>query len=140
MDVNYTEAYRIIQSARVKLNQIMKTAPYKTFEDAEACNELEDLIDRLEASERTLTYLSSTPKEGVLQVEPTQDRYFIAFDDGTESNTLHAGDGLEAYYNDEWQIGRVEYRTAEVGEGYYFYGPGRPSLYRGMRVRSRITE
>lgn len=138
MDSQYTEAYRIIRSARLKLNRIIKTAPYKTFEDAEANNELEDLLGRLELAERTLTYLSKEPKEGVLELEPTQDRYFIVYSDGTESDTLHAGAGIEAYYNDEWQIGRVEHRTAEVGGGYYFYGPGRPSLYRGMRVRSRL--
>lgn len=140
MDSSYSTAYKIIQSTRIKLNEIMKAAPYKGFENAEANNELEDLIAHLEMAERTLSYLSVTPREGQLEYDPTQERYYIAYDDGTESGTLHAGDGLEAFVNDEWHIGRVEHRTAEVGGGYYFYGPGRPSLQMGMRVRSRITD
>jgi len=47
-----------------------------------------------------------------------------------------SGHPLEAYYDDEWHIGRVEHN----GTDYYFYGPGKPvlSIIDKVRVRQEI--
>lgn len=71
-------------------------------------------------------------KEGFLTEDRERKKYYIIYDDNTESNFLSCGSPLDIYYNNEWQEGRVEAR----GGKYYFYGDDNPFLYTGMRVRA----
>lgn len=137
MDANYNRAREIIRHTHARLTEIINESNYQGLENAEACRTLESLMEELENAEQTLSYLRQPVREGVLELEPTQDRYFIAYDDGKESYTLTCGESLEALIDGEWEIGRVEYGTREGIKGYYFYGDSKPLLFRGMRVRKR---
>ena len=69
-------------------------------------------------------------KEGVLVEDKQRKKFYIVYDDMTESNFLSCGSPLDACIDYEWYEGRVE---AADGR-YYFYGDTKVFLYTGMRV------
>jgi len=136
MDKNYFRAREIINKARHELEKIYNSADHKGIEDQEANSLLEILIEKLEAAESEINYLSSPVKEGRLIEDGSRGKFYIEYDDKTESPVLNCGSALELYYNDEWHIGRVE---ATDGK-YFFYGEDRPFLYTSMKARKRIID
>ena len=136
MKAEYTKAQDIINKSRLQLETILKAAENnKALEDKEAYYTLDNIIERLERAEDYLNYLNTPTKKGILMLNHDNNKYYIAYDDGTESYDLSCGYKLELFLDDEWNIGRVEAR----GDGeYYFYGCGKPSLFTGMKARKRI--
>lgn len=145
LDKEYSKAESIISNAKYQLEKIFDNGNYKGVENYEAYKELEHLIEKLDDTERHLQYLGKPTKEGRL-VEDRGGKFFIAYDDGEESYLLSCGTSLEVYLKEDleedveegWHIGRVEHRSKNGQEGYYFYGANKPFLYEGMRARKRI--
>lgn len=136
MKNEYTKAQDIINKAKFQLQKILdEVQGNKTVEDHEAYSILDNIIDRLTSAENELEYLNSPVKYGVLQEDHETGKYYIAYDDGTESHNLSCGSTLELLIDDDWIIGRVEARDGQ----YYFYGADKPHLFRGMMVRKRIN-
>lgn len=135
MKVGYTKAQDIINRTRIDLTRILDDiGKNQTAEDREAYSTLDRIIEELEGAEDYLNYLNSPAKEGILMLNRNNDKYYIAYDNGTESYDLSCGYKLELFLDGEWIIGRVEAR----GNGeYYFYGADKPSLSYGMKVRKR---
>lgn len=139
MNEKYQEAKETITRARKQLEEITREPEITngSIEDREAYDTLQDLLDRLEESERALNYLGSATQEGTLIMDPARGKFYIGYYDGGQSYLLSCGSSLELFMNDQWHIGRVEANSAGV---YYFYGEGRPELAHGMRARLRIIE
>lgn len=108
-----------------------------SLEDERAYDKLEYLIDAIDDFERDIKYLSSDDKEGFLKLHYS-NKFYIVYDDNTESELLSCGHSLEILVDDEWHIGRVEYSWEINNKGYYYYGLDNPLLYEGMRVRKRV--
>lgn len=144
-DENYLRAEDTISQTRYRLQKLLENSSTKGLENHEAYREIENLLEHLEDAERSLQYLSKPTKEGKL-IESDGGKFYIAYDDGTESYLLSCGNNLEVYLQEDleedveegWHIGRVEHRSKNGQEGYYFYGANKPFLYQGMRARKRI--
>lgn len=141
MKKEYTKAEVIINRARLDLMSLLNDAGNnKTIEDQEAYATLDSVIDKMASAEDEFKYLNSPTKEGILQEDQERGKYYIVYDEGTESCNLSCGSPLEVYLYDDWIIGRVEARDgvgASSGRDYYFYGGDRPLLFTGMKVRTR---
>ena len=144
-DENYLKAEDTINQARCRLQKLLDNSSTKGLENREAYKEIETLLEHLEDAEKSLEYLSKPTKEGRL-IEAEGGKYYIAYDDGTESYNLSCGNNVEVYLQEDleeeveegWHIGRVEHKSKNGQEGYYFYGANKPFLYQGMRARKRI--
>ncbi|KNZ41449.1 DUF5348 domain-containing protein [Acetobacterium bakii] len=143
MNYEYMKARDIISKAHYELEDIFKhtepenmTSDFQSLENREARDTLEKVIGCLDIARDHLEYLNSPIKEGVLEEDSRTQKFFIIYDDRTESYNFGCGSSLELFINGEWIIGRVE--ANQEGE-YYFYGAGRPLLFRGMRVRKRTN-
>lgn len=144
-DENYLRANDIINQARYKLQKLFDNSSTKGLENQEAYKEIETLLEHLEDAEKSLEYLSKPTKEGRL-AKDLGGKFFIAYDDGTESYNLSCGSTVEVYLQEDleedveegWHIGRVEHKSKNGQEGYYFYGANKPFLYEGMRSRKRV--
>lgn len=134
MKIGYTKAQDIINRTRIDLTRILEEMENnQTTEDREAYSTLDGIIEELQGAEDYLNYLNSPAKEGILEEDHSTGKYFIAYDDATESSNLSCGSQLELFHENEWIIGRVEAKDGD----YYFYGADSPFLFRGMRVRNR---
>lgn len=140
MDEIYLKALDDIAYIKSRIGRAYNEGTTKTFEDKEASQVLEKLLDQLQDAENDLNYYSLSYKEGRLN-ESSNGKFAVLYDKGGESYPLSCGSSLEAYLQEDkengieqgWHSGRVEHN----GKGYYFYGPGKPMLYTGMRVRLR---
>lgn len=135
MRPGYTKAQDIINKTRIDLSRILKEMQNnQTTEDKEAFDTLDSIIDKMQTADDYLNYLNSPTKQGVLEEDHGTGKYFIVYDDATESHNLSCGSTLELFLDDEWIIGRVEARDGK----YYFCGADRPFLFRGMKARKRL--
>lgn len=136
LNSKYLSARNIVRNTKDELTTILESISSRdrdSIENNKAFYHLEYIIDKLDSVDNEFKYLNSDVKEGTLQILD-YGKYFIAYDDGTESYPLSCGHGLEMWDSDEeeWIIGRVEYN-----KGYYFVGRNKPYLFNGMRVRKR---
>lgn len=137
MDRLYLNAREIVDLAKIKLESIGEQVDIEGLENNTAYFSLLNLVDKLEDFSYEINYLSSPFKEGILRATD-HGKFYIFYDDETESYPLSCSSSLEVLVDDLWQIGRVEYRSEDDYEGYYFYGEDKPFLHSGMRVRKRI--
>ncbi|WP_326910624.1 DUF5348 domain-containing protein [Sedimentibacter sp. MB31-C6] len=105
-------------------------------------NALDSFVAKIEDFIEDLYYLNAPVKEGILSFDSTTEKFYISYNDGTDSFLFGCGTSIEIYdiNNDEWIIGRIEGRnigTNSFVNEYYFYGVNNPTLYKGMRVRKR---
>lgn len=141
MNSKYIKALDIIWKAKVDLKRIYEEATTKTMEEKSAYKAIERLLEELENAQGTIEHFSKPVKEGVLMENPQSGKFYIEFNDGSTSWDFSCGNLIEIYLKEDaendieqgWYAGRIEHN----GKGYYFYGPGRPMLYRGMRTRIR---
>lgn len=144
-DENYLKAEDTINQARYRLKKLLENSSTKGLENSTAYREIEYILEMMEDTEKSLEYLSKPTKEGKL-IESDGGKFYIVYDDGTESYLLSCGNNIEVYLKEDleedveegWHIGRVEHTTRNGQEGYYFYGANKPFLYHGMRARKRI--
>ena len=98
------------------------------------------VTEALNNTKWTIEYFSKDTKEGYLR-KNFQDKFYIEFSNGEDSYAFGCGNSIEVYLAEDpekdidegWYSGRVEYR-----DKYYFYGPGKPSLYTNMKARIRV--
>lgn len=148
----YTKHKAQISLLADKLSDALDKLPYysenETMEEKMIRESIENVVEKLRDLEHTMEYFSKPTKIGYLR-ENSTGKFEIDFDNGENSYPLSCGNRLEVYYEDsycdegnpkDWYAGRVEYQLRNGQSGYYFYGPGKPFLYNGMKVRVRIND
>ena len=115
----------------------------ETMEESEIRYAIYKASEKINDAKRTIIQFSKPTKEGYLR-ENSSGKFEIKYKDGDTSYPLSCGNSLEVYLKNDrqdvereegWYSGRVEY-----SDGYYFYGPGNPNLYSGMKARQRAGE
>lgn len=144
-DKLYTKYLLDINSLAEKLGDALDNLPSccdkETMEEEGIRNALYIAAEKLNDAKRAIEYYSKPTKEGHLR-ENSSGKFEIDYCNGGTSYPLSCGCSLEVYLQEDieadieegWYAGRVEHTG---GKGYYFYGPGKPSLYDGMKVRTR---
>lgn len=135
----YTKYSRDISSLEEKLQDALDNLPScddeETMEETEIRYSLNKAAESLSEAKDAINQFSKPTKEGYLY-KNSRGRFELNGDE------FCCGYDIEAYINEDpanniekgWYAGRVEHD----GKDYYFYGPGKPALYDGMRVRKRI--
>ena len=129
--INYP-AIEAIQTATKALSRGMAETGSDTWETETIGSYLQGLLDDLETAKDRIEYLSKPSREGTMHLND-RGRFVVAFLDGGKGPEMTCGYPLEALYDEEWHIGRVEHMDA----GYYFYGPRKPLLKDIQKIRVR---
>lgn len=140
----YTKFLSEISSLAEKLDNALDNLPgcdKETMEEEEIRDALYIAAEKLNDAKYAIEHFSKPAEEGYLK-ENSYGKFEINFAKGETSYPLSCGSSLEVYLQENieagieegWYAGRVEHTG---GKGYYFYGPGKPSLYDGMKVRTR---
>lgn len=128
----YWQELTAIKSAAADISKAIRAGD-KTWEGEYVRDMLQGILDDMETTAARIEYLNKPVKEGNLY-RNERGHYVVVYHgtagDGPE---LTCGNSLEAYYDDEWHMGRVEHN----GTDYYFYGPGKPLLAVIDKVRVR---
>lgn len=149
-DKLYTKHLSEISSLAQKLDNALENLPRlgkETMEEEEVSNALYRAAEKLNDAKYAIEHFSKSTEEGYLKEDLT-GRFVIVYCNGGTSYPLSCGCPLEVYLKEDteadieegWYAGRVEHR---ISKGYYFHGPsyfngpGKASLYDGMRVRTR---
>ena len=138
----YLKIMEKVAYLQAELDLLMKYAQDNTsFEDRQARNLTENLIESMKATAYELLYLSSPAVEGKLIKDKTKNRFELVCDeDGNLPRwPFYCGDRLEILGNDgKWHFGKVK-NTRNEPVGFYLDNsfPGYPVLFDGMRGRVR---
>lgn len=142
----YTKYLKEISILAENLDNVLDKLPCidrETMEEGEIRYTIYKAAEKLNDAKRTIIHFSKPTKEGYLR-ENSSGKFEIKYKDGDTSYPLSCGNSLEVYLKNDrrdvereegWYSGRVEY-----SDGYYFYGPGNPNLYNGMKARQRVGE
>ncbi len=125
-------AFEAIQKAARAISQGIAETGSDTWETETISSFLQGLLDDLETAKDRIEYLSRPSQEGTLQ-RNDRGRYVVVYTTGDEISELTCGSPLEAFYDYEWHIGRVEHN----GTDYYFTGAGQPMMATLEKVRRR---
>jgi hypothetical protein len=143
----YTKFLSEISSLAEKLDNALDNLPdcdKETMEEEEIRDALYRAAEKLNDAKYAIEHFSKPAEEGYLK-ENSYGKFEINFAKGGTSYPLSCGSSLEVYLQENieagieegWHAGRVEHTSRDGKSGYYFYGPGKPFLYDGMRVRTR---
>lgn len=147
-DKLYTKYLSEISSLAQKLDNALDNLPSccdkETMEEEEIRNALYRAAEKLNDAKYAIEHFSKSTEEGYLR-ENSSGKFEIDYCLGGTSYPLSCGCSLEVYLQEDpeadieegWYSGRVEHSSRDGKSGYYFYGPGKPFLYDGMRVRTR---
>ena len=140
----YTKYLKEISLLAVNLDNVLDQLPCldrETMEESEIRHAIYKASEKLNDAKRAIIHFSKHTKEGYLR-ENSSGKFEIKYKDGANSYPFSCGSSLEIYLKNDrpdvereegWYSGRVEYSN-----GYYFYGPGNPNLYSGMKARQRL--
>lgn len=144
----YTKHLKNISTLAEELNSTLDKLPGcsddETMEETEIRYALNHAAEKLNDAKIAIEHFSKPAKEGHLR-ENSSGKFEIDFKKGDSSYPLSCGNDLEVYLEEDpeknieagWYAGRVEHTTMNGQTGYYFYGPGKPFLYSGMKARQR---
>lgn len=138
MNINYLKTLDIMEDTKTKLKKLLDTTEISDFEDEEASYILQKIIEKLEDTEIILEYLNATPKDGILKKNTLTGKFYIEYNNTTNSHPLNYGNILELFYENEWHIGKIACTTKHGENLYYFHGDQKLFLCPGMVVRRRL--
>lgn len=137
----YKAHFNEISSLANKLSDTLDELPScdESMEECEIREALYKAAEALSDAKDAIEYFSKTAEEGTLKLT-SSGKFVMAFKNGEESYPLSCGRRIEVYLDEDpskhidsgWYVGRVEHNGQ-----YYFYGSGKPNLYKGMKVRIR---
>lgn len=131
---------RLSDKLRDALDSLPSCSDDETMEETEIRHSLDKAAEALNYAKIDIIYFSRPVKQGRL-ASSSGGKFYVSFNEGGKSYDLSCSSPIEIYLNGDfahdieagWYAGRVEHN----GEGYYFYGPGKPLLFEGMKVRTR---
>jgi Domain of unknown function (DUF5348) len=140
VDKNYLKARDEMSCIKDKLDNLLKEAKTKSFEDEIVYNYMYGVIENLETVIEKIDHFSKPTIEGTLR--EAENGKFELFDEmGKHIRCFSCASSIECYveYDGEmqWVAGRVEHTTRNGESGYYFLGADKPFLYTGMKARIR---
>ena len=100
---------------------------------------VEQLEQELDEQIGDMKYFTLSTEEDILEFDSETERFLF------KGDQLTCGSSLEVYYDESWNIGRVEssckFKTETNPSGYYFYNKrdDNIALEPGMKVRKRIS-
>jgi hypothetical protein len=136
----YTKYLADISYLAEKLDDALDTLPScpdrETMEEEEIRHALYRAADKLNDAKRAIEYYSSPIKEEGYLTQNSRGRFELNGHEFTSGSKIevYLNENLENDIEEGWLSGRVEHTG---NKGYYFYGPSKPSLYEGMRARTR---
>lgn len=133
---NRFEIKHLAEKLQNTLDKLPGCSESETMEETEIRHALQKAADTLYDTAREIEYFQLSVKEGYLE-KLSNDKFQLVFNDEMLPHVFSCGSPIEVYLDDSeepgWCAGRVEHN----GQGYYFYGPGKPMLYAGMKARIR---
>lgn len=133
----YTEYFSSISSLTEKLNNALDNLPCakETMEEREIRYALQAAAEKLSNAKYVIEHFLKPTNEGYLKIN-SHGRFELDEHEFTCGSPIevYLQEDIEADIEEGWYSGRVEHSS---DKGYCFYGPGKPPLHEGMRVRTR---
>lgn len=139
MDERYLRFKGNLSTIISQAKSIVENESPKSFEDKQAYRIINQIYDDVDLLLDKLEYLSKPFIEGKLR--EMDNEKFELISNGKSVAYFSCGSRIEIYdpEENEWNLGRIEHRRDDNGNGYYFFcsSMGHPFLHTGMRARIR---